>query len=96
LRVRTRIKIVGHQPGFEELDSGSDQITFVESLIKRASDEIYNSRWIIEFVFVPRNKSFNRLQIWPSVRLNNSESDEMCTNSLDNQRHMRARNRDFY
>jgi hypothetical protein len=33
LRVRTRSKIVGHRSRFEELDSGSDQITVVESLI---------------------------------------------------------------
>jgi hypothetical protein len=34
-------------------------------------------RWIIEFVFVPRIKSFNRLQIRPPVRSNNSEFGEM-------------------
>jgi hypothetical protein len=56
LRVRTLIKIVGHRSGFEELDSGSDQITVVEILIKWASDEIYNSRMIFEFAFVPRIK----------------------------------------
>jgi hypothetical protein len=77
LRVRTRIKIVGHRSRFEELDSGSDQITVVESLIERALDEIYKSRMIFEFAFVLRNKSFNRLQIWPSVRLNNSEFGEL-------------------
>jgi hypothetical protein len=96
VRVRARIKIVGHRSGLEELDSNSDQITAVESLIKWASDEIYNPRWIIEFVFVPRIKSFNRLQNWPSVRLNNSEFGEMWMNNLDNQRHTRVRNRNFY
>ena len=80
----------------EESDSGSDQLTVVESLIKWALDEIYKSRLIIKFAFVPRIKVFNRFQIRPSVRLNNSEFDEMCTNSMDNQRHMRARNRDFH
>jgi hypothetical protein len=34
VRVRTQIKIIGHRSGFEELDSGLDQITVVESLIK--------------------------------------------------------------
>jgi hypothetical protein len=33
LRVRIRIKIVEHRSKFEELDSGSDQITVVEGLI---------------------------------------------------------------
>jgi hypothetical protein len=56
----------------------------------------YKSRMINELAFVPRNKSFNRLQIRPSVRLNNSEFGEMCTNSLDNQRHTRVRNRNFH
>jgi hypothetical protein len=42
---------------------------------------------ISEFAFVPRNKSFNQLQIWPSVRINNFEFGEMCANCLDNQRH---------
>jgi hypothetical protein len=37
-----------------------------------------------EFAFASRNKSFNRLQIWPLVRLNNLEFGEMCTNSSDN------------
>jgi hypothetical protein len=37
------------------------------------------------------NKSFNRLQIRPSVRLNNSGFGEMWMNNPDNQRHMRAR-----
>jgi hypothetical protein len=46
-------------------------------LIKWALDEIYKSRLIIEFAFVPRNKSFNRLQIRPSVRPNKSEFGEM-------------------
>jgi hypothetical protein len=44
------------------LDSGSDQIKAIESLIKCALDEIFKSRLIIEFAFVPRNKSSNRLQ----------------------------------
>jgi hypothetical protein len=30
-----------------------------------------------EFAFASRNKSFNRLQIWPLVRFNNSEFGEM-------------------
>jgi hypothetical protein len=46
---------------------------------------------IFEFAFVLRNKSFNRLQIRPSVRLNNSEFGEMWMNNPDNQRHTRAR-----
>ena len=96
MRIWTQIKIVGHRSKFEELDSGSDHITVVESLIKWALDEIYKSRLIIKFAFVPRTKSFNRFQIRPSVRLNNSEFSEMCTNSLDNQRLTRARNRNFH
>jgi hypothetical protein len=89
-------KRVRHRSKFEELDSGSDHITVVESLIKWALDEIYKSRLIIKFAFVPRIKVFNRFQIRPSVRLNNSKFGEMCTNSLDNQRHTRARNTNFY
>ena len=49
-------KIVGHRSKFEELDSGSNQITAIESLIKRASDEIYKSRMIFEFAFMLRIK----------------------------------------
>jgi hypothetical protein len=31
---------------------------------------------IFKFAFVPRSKSFNRLKIWSSVRLNNFEFGE--------------------
>jgi hypothetical protein len=44
---------------------------------------------------VPRIKVLTGSKNWPSVRLSNSEFGEMCMNSLDNQRHTRARNRDF-
>lgn len=54
MRVRTRIKIVGHRSRFEESDSGTDQLTIVESLIKWALDEIYKSRMIFEFAFALR------------------------------------------
>jgi hypothetical protein len=60
-----------------KLDSDTARLATVERLIKRALDKIYKSRMIFEFAFVPRNKSFNMLQIWPSVRLNNSEFGEM-------------------
>jgi hypothetical protein len=54
-------------------------------------DKSYETRLTFEFAFAPRNKSFNMLQIWPSVRLYNSEFDEMRMSSLDNQRHTRLR-----
>jgi hypothetical protein len=53
-------------------------------------DGSYETILTFEFAFALRNKSFNRLQIWPSVRLNNSEFDEMRMSSLDNQRQTRA------
>jgi hypothetical protein len=56
----------------------------------------HKSRMINELAFVSRIKVFNRLQIWPSVRLNNSEFSEMCMNSLDNQRHTQERDRNFH
>jgi hypothetical protein len=59
------------------LDSDTARLAIVERLIKWALDEIYKSRLIIEFAFVSRNKSFNRLQIRPSVRLNNAEFGEV-------------------
>jgi hypothetical protein len=77
LRVRTQIKIVGHRSNIEKLDSDTARLAAIERLIKWALDEIYKSRLIIEFAFVPRNKSFNRLQIRPSARLNNFEFGEM-------------------
>jgi hypothetical protein len=44
---------------------------------------IYNSRMIFEFAFIPRTKSFNRLQIRHSSRSNSSEFGEVFTiNSL--------------
>ena len=48
--------MVGHRSKVEESDSGSDQITVVESLIECALDEIYKSRMIFEFAFVLRIK----------------------------------------
>ena len=69
-------KIVRHRSRFEELDSDTARLTTVERLIKRALDKIYKSRMIPEFAFV-ENKSFNRLQIRPYVRLNNSKFSEM-------------------
>ena len=69
-------KIVRHISRFEELDSDTARLATVEHLIKWALDEIYKSRLVIEFAFVSRDKSFNRLQNWPSVRLSNSEFGE--------------------
>jgi hypothetical protein len=76
VRVRIWIKIVGHRSRFEESDSDTARLSTVERLIKRALDEFDKLRMIIEFAFVPRNKSFNRLQNWSFVRLRNSEFSE--------------------
>jgi hypothetical protein len=77
-------KIVGHRSKVEESDSGSDQITIVESLIEWALDGIYKSRMINELAFMPRNKSFNKLQIWPSGDRVKSEIGETFTSNLIN------------
>jgi hypothetical protein len=42
----------------------------------------HKSRMIFEFAFVPRNKSFNRLQIRHSPRSNSSEFREVFTINL--------------
>ena len=76
MRVRSRINF-GHRSSIEKSESDTARLAAVERLIKRALDEFDKLRMIIEFAFVPRNKSFNRLQIRPSVRLNNSEFGEM-------------------
>jgi hypothetical protein len=47
-------------------------------------DRIYKSRLIIEFAFVPRNKSFNRLQIWLFLRSNNSKFGQTFMSNLIN------------
>jgi hypothetical protein len=70
-------KIVGHRSKFEELAT-------VERLIKWALDGIYKSRMINKLAFVPRNKSFNRLQIWPSGDWVKSEIGETFTSNLIN------------
>jgi hypothetical protein len=68
----------------EESDSDTDRLATVESLIKWALDEIYKSRLIIEFAFMPRNKSFNRLQIRHLSRLNSSKFGETFMSKLIN------------
>ena len=49
MRVRVRIKIVGHRSRFEESDSDTARLATVERLIKRALDEFDKLRMIIEF-----------------------------------------------
>jgi hypothetical protein len=63
VRVRTRIKIVGHRSRFEESGSDTARLATVERLIKWALDEIYKSRWINELAFVPRIKVLTRSKI---------------------------------
>jgi hypothetical protein len=47
-------------------------------------DESCETRLIFEFAFAPRNKSFNRLQIWLFLRSNNSELGETFMSNLMN------------
>jgi hypothetical protein len=42
------------------------------------------TRLTFEFAFAPRNKSFNRLQIWLFLRSNNSKLDETLMSNLIN------------
>jgi hypothetical protein len=76
LRVRSPINF-GHRSSIEKSESDTARLAAVERVIKCALDEFDKLRMITEFAFVPRNKSFNRLQIWPSVRLINFEFGEM-------------------
>jgi hypothetical protein len=77
LRVRTQIKIVRHRSKFEELDSGSYQITAIESVLERALDEIYKSRLINESAFAPRIKVLTCSKIGYFSRSNNFEFGEL-------------------
>jgi hypothetical protein len=47
-------------------------------------DRSYETILTFEFVFVSRNKSFNRLQIWLFLRSNNSKFDETFMSNLMN------------
>jgi hypothetical protein len=47
-------------------------------------DRSYETILTFEFAFAPRNKSFNRLQIWLFLRLNNSKRSETFMSNLMN------------
>jgi hypothetical protein len=47
-------------------------------------DRSYDTRLTFEFAFAPRNKSFNRLQIWLFLRSNNSKLGETFMSNLMN------------
>jgi hypothetical protein len=47
-------------------------------------DESCETRLTFEFAFAPRNKSFNRLQIWLFLRSNNSKLGETFVSNLIN------------
>jgi hypothetical protein len=48
-------------------------------------DRSYETILTFEFAFAPRNKSFNRLQIWLFLRLNNSKLGETFMSNLMNE-----------
>jgi hypothetical protein len=47
-------------------------------------DKSYETILTFEFAFAPRNKSFNRLQIWLFLRSNNSKLGETFMGNLMN------------
>jgi hypothetical protein len=47
-------------------------------------DKNYETILTFEFACAPRNKSFNRLQIWLFLRLNNSKLGETFMSNLIN------------
>jgi hypothetical protein len=48
-------------------------------------DKSYETILTFEFAFAPRNKSFNRLQIWLFLRSNNSKFGETFMSNLMNE-----------